>query len=349
VLGIPIVGGLVVGTFIRFVPGRGGPEPAAGHGLGGDEHEQPPALPGVIVASILSLVAGASLGPEGPLVTIIGGIGSLVTLRLSLPTQVARLLTLSGISSLTAGIFGSPLASGLLLAETAPLSGLELYRRIIPALAAGTVGYVIFAAISGPSIRPIFDVVPSLSLGDHLAAALIGVLGGIAGILYIEGFHRVRAWSAPLDRSPILKAAIGGTIVGLVALTAGELTLFSGEHQIYDVVDQAGTLGASGLSLLLLGKVIASLASLATGFRGGRIFPVMFIGGVLGLLVSAVIPAVPAPVAVAAGMGATGVSVLRIPLFMVILAGIFTSPDLASVILVAVVISYAVTVGRREL
>ncbi len=349
VIAIPTIGGVLVGLCIRYLPGGGGPEPAAGHGLGGDEHEGLRGLPGVVLASVISLVAGASLGPEGPLVSIIGGLATWVALRLRLPDQMGLLLSLSGVSSLTAGIFGSPLASGLLLAETAPFAGVELYRRIIPALAAGTVGYIIFDALIGPPIVPIFGPSQDPGLWPFFIALGFGVAGGFLGVLYIEGYHRLRAAVRRFDGQPVLKATVGGFVIGVVALGFGELTLFSGEHEIYDAVEQAGTLGVSGLGLLLVGKIIASLVSLVSGFRGGRIFPVMFIGGVLGLVVSAVIPAIPAPIAVASGMGALGVSVLRIPLFMVIFVAVFTAIDLVPYILVAVVTSYAVTVGRREL
>lgn len=348
-IGIPTIGGILVGLCIRYLPGGGGPEPAAGHGLGGDEHEGLRGLPGVVIASVISLVAGASLGPEGPLVTIIGGLATWVALRLRLPEQMGLLLSLSGVSSLTAGIFGSPLASGLLLAETAPFAGVELYRRIIPALAAGTVGYIIFDALIGPPIVPIFEPSQDPGLWPFLIALGFGIVGGFLGVVYIEGFHRLRDAIRRFDGQPVLKATVGGFVIGVVALVFGELTLFSGEHEIYDAVEQAGTLGIGGLGLLLVGKIIASLVSLVCGFRGGRIFPVMFLGGVLGLVVSALFPAIPAPIAVASGMGALGVSVLRIPLFMVIFVAVFTAIDLVPYILVAVVTSYAVTVGRREL
>jgi H+/Cl- antiporter ClcA len=349
VLVIPIIGGLIVGLIIRFAPGRGGPEPAAGHGLGGDAHESAGYLPGVVVASLVSLVAGASLGPEGPLVTIVGGLATLTAVRLRLPAEASRLMTISGISSLTSGVFGSPLAAGLLLAETAPLAGLELYRRIIPALAAGTVGYFLFAAIVGTTLHPLFPGASDLGLAAFATALALGIVGGFAGLAYIELFHRLRTLVAALDGYPILKATLGGAVVGVVAVVIGELTLFSGEHQVDDVVAQAGTLGVSGLGLLLVGKVVVALVSLVSGFRGGRIFPIMFLGAVLGLIASELVPGVSQPVAVAAGMGALGVSSLRIPLFMVILAGVFTSLTLVPVILVAVVTSYAITVGHREL
>lgn len=345
---IPTLGGLLVGLILRYVPGKGGPEPGAGHGLGGDDHEPAPSLPGVIAAAVVSLVAGASLGPEAPLVTIIGGLATFVATRLRLPPEMARLLTISGISSFTAGIFGSPLAAGLLLAETAPLAGLELYRRIIPALAAAAVGFFVFNAIIGTAVDPMFPDAVGLDLLAFVTAMGMGILGGVAGIAYIEGYHRLRRASVGLDRSPIVKALLGGLAVGLVAVIFGELTLFSGEHEIVEVTAQAGVLGLGGLGLILVGKVIASLVSLVCGFRGGRIFPILFLGGVLGLVVSTALPDISQPVAVASGMGAMGVAALRIPLFIVILAGVFTSASLVPEILVAVVTSYAITVGRRS-
>jgi H+/Cl- antiporter ClcA len=259
-----------------------------------------------------------------------------------------RLLTVSGLSSFTAGIFGSPLAAGLLLTETAPLAGVELYRRIIPALGAATVGYFIFAGLIGQTVEPIYPGSIGLDLAAFVTALGMGILGGVGGVAYIEAYHRVRRASAGLDRLPVVKATLGGLAVGLVAIVFGELTLFSGEHQIGEVAASAATLGASGLAVLLAGKLIASLVSLVCGFRGGRIFPILFLGGVLGLLVSAIVPGVDQPVAVASGMGAMGVAALRIPLFMVILAGVFTSVALVPEILVAVVTSYAITVGKRS-
>ena len=345
---IPTIGGVIVGCILRFVPGNGGPEPGAGHGLGGDDHEPAPHLPGVIAAAIVSLVAGVSLGPEAPLVTIIGGIATMVAIRLRLPDQMRQLLTISGIASFTAGVFGSPLAAGLLLAETVPQAGLELYRRIIPALAAATVGYFVFHALLGGTIEPMFPGATGMEALAFVTALGMGIVGGVAGVGYIEAYHRVRAASARLDRRPIIKAALGGLVVGIVAIVFGELTMFSGEHTLPEVTTQAGTLGASGLALLLVGKLIASLVSLVSGFRGGRIFPILFLGGVLGLLASAIIPGIPPEVAVASGMGAMGVAALRIPLFMVILAAVFTSVGLVPEILVAVVTSYSITVGRRS-
>lgn len=350
VLAIPIVGGFLVGCAVRYMPGGGGPPPAAGHGIGGDDHESWRALPGVVIASMLSLMAGASLGPEAPLLTIIGSIAGLIAAKASMSTELAKLLNVSGLSSMIAGVFASPLASGLLLAETAPLAGLELYRRIIPALAAGTVGFFVIDALVGSPIHPLFSDVGDMELLVFPVAAGIGILGGIVGVLYIEAFHRLEAGiPGSLKARPVVLTTVGGAVIGIVALVFGELTLFSGEHEIGDVVGSAGTLGVSGLAMLFVGKVIAGLASLSTGFRGGKIFPIMFLGGVLGLLVNAVVPGIPAPIAVACGMGATGVSVLRIPLFMVILAAVFTSYELVPVILIAVVTSYAITVGRREL
>jgi H+/Cl- antiporter ClcA len=345
---IPTIGGAIVGCILRFVPGKGGPEPGAGHGLGGNDHEPAPYLPGVIGAAVLSLVAGASLGPEAPLVTIIGGIATHVAARLRLPDEARQLLTISGLSSFTAGVFGSPLAAGLLLAESVPMAGLELYRRIIPALAAATVGYFVFHALLGSTVDPMFPGATGLGLLSFATALAMGIVGGVAGVLYIEAYHRVRSASAVLDGRPVIKATLGGLVVGLVAIVFGELTLFSGEHTLPEVVGDAGALGAVGLALLLVGKLIASLVSLVSGFRGGRIFPILFLGGVLGLLVSAVLPDVSTPVAVATGMGAMGVAALRIPLFMVILAAVFTSVGLVPEILVAVVTSYALTVGRRS-
>lgn len=347
IVGLPTLGGLLVGLILRYMPGGAGPAPAAGHGLGGDEHAGPRVLPGVIAASVVSLVAGASLGPEAPLVTIISALAIGLTARLGLPQKVGGALSIAGISSMLAGIFGSPLASALLLAEGAPFSGRALYRRIFPAVLAGCIGFWVFAGVGVAPAGGEYPAYPGLEPTQILITALLAVAAALLGLVFIRAFQVVDTALRPLDRLPVVKALAGGLAIGLVALVIGEEVLFSGEHSIDDVALAGSTAGA--LVLILGGKVVTTILSLATGFRGGRIFPVMFLGGTLGAIAATLVPGLPVVLAVGVGMVSAGVAIFRLPLFIVVFAAFFTTPEIVPLLVVAAVIAYIVVDGRPDL
>jgi H+/Cl- antiporter ClcA len=100
---------------------------------------------------------------------------------------------------------------------------------------------------------------------------------------------------------------------------------------------------------LALGKILAGAVSLSTGFRGGRIFPALFIGGTLGMAVHVVFPAFPVAAAVATGMAGVGGATFRLPLFLVTLLVIFTSPEVIPLMLIAAMTSWVIAEGQPEL
>jgi len=348
-LGIPVVGSLVVGLIVRYAPGHGGPDPATEHGLGG----QPGTLrelPGAVGAAVASLASGASLGPEGPLVGILGTLGAAIGRALKLPPEAGRVLGIAGLSSLLGGIFGNPLAVGLFLVEMSPVAGRELYRRIIPALVAATIGVFVFSFIAGgPFAEFHFPAYEGLQAWHLVAAVAFGVGGAVLGMGYVRLVKLVRRVLRPLDSRVVAKLLVGGVAVGLIAVVFGELTLFSGEHEISEVIAEGEAMGLAALLFLAVGKVLAAAVSLSTGFRGGRIFPVLFIGGTVGMAVHVAFPAIPAALAVSTGMAGIGVTVLRAPLFLVTFLVIFTSPDMIPLMLLAAVSAWILTDGREEL
>jgi H+/Cl- antiporter ClcA len=348
-LAVPIVGSLVVGLIVRFAPGHGGPDPATEHGLGGHPGTLRE-LPGTVGAAAVSLASGASLGPEGPLVGILGTLGAATAGALRLPPEAGRVLGIAGLSSLLGGIFGNPLAVGLFLVEMSPVAGRELYRRIIPALVAATVGVFVFSLIAGGLFAELhFPAYEGLQPWHLAVAVAFGAGGAVLGMAYVQLVKLVRLVLRPLDSMVIAKLLVGGVAIGLIAVVFGQLTLFSGEHEISEVIAQGESMGLAALPFLAVGKVLAAAVSLSTGFRGGRIFPVLFSGGTLGMAVHVAFPAIPAALAVSTGMAGIGVTVLRAPLFLVTFLGIFTSPEMIPLMLLAAITVWILMDGREEL
>lgn len=350
-IAVTTVGGLAVGLVLRFAPGHGGPGPAEGHGVG-ETHIGVHALPGIVLAALISLAAGASLGPEAPLMAICAAIGPWLATRMGRAT-LGALFVQSGIGSVFALLFGSPLASTFLGLEMLTITGHGLYVMLIPVLVASTAGYLAFRAITNGSLDslgsidfPAYTGVEALHILEGIA---IGAAGAAAGILVIVVFRLVDRAFRPLDRSVVLKAGLGGLGIGLVALIAGQETLFSGEAELEQLLGSPDSKTAAAILLIIGGKIVALSISLATGFRGGRIFPTVFIGGTVGLMLHDVFSGVPLAVAAAAGMAGATIAIIRLPIFVILFISFFGGPALVPVIILASVTAYVLVFDKPDL
>lgn len=343
VVAVPTLGGIAVGVVLVLIPGRGGPSPVAGHAIGGST--DPRIAPAATIATIVSLVAGASLGPEAALVTLSSAIGGLVAMRLSLADPPARVLAGAGTAGVLGAIFGTPLAGAMLMLELLTLSGTLLYAVLIPGLVAAVVGIEVFQELLGePFLSYQLPPVGDLRARDLGYAALIGVGGAIVGRLFMA---TLRATHRRVDRHtlrrPILLAAAGGLVVGLLGLGGDHLTLFSGESSLQTLIDDRSSLGLAALAYVLVAKLAATVVSMTTGFRGGQIFPVMFLGAAFGVLVAELTGDVPDGAAIACGMVATTVAVMRVPIAAILIVTFFVGADVIPVVVISAVAAYIVS------
>jgi H+/Cl- antiporter ClcA len=344
---VTTLGGLAVGLLLVVVPGGGGPGPADGHGLG-MEAAPPIDAAGMVVVSLVSLTAGASLGPEAALISIAIAVGTILSRR-ARKAELGRVFGMSGVGSVLSGLFGSPLAPSVAVLEVTHLTGRNLYVFLLPVLVASAVGLLTFEAIlDGPlldiQLPGYADVEPA-----HVVEALaIGAAAALVGLLTIAVFAAVRRLFRPVG-SPVLKATAGGLGIGLVALVAGDETLFSGEHELELLLDEPEAYGLGALLLILGGKIVAFALSLECGFRGGRIFPVLFIGAAVGFAATSIFESVPLAVSVATGMAGAAVAIMRVPIFVVLLIAFFASPATIPLVVLAAVVGYVLTFDRREL
>jgi H+/Cl- antiporter ClcA len=115
------------------------------------------------------------------------------------------------------------------------------------------------------------------------------------------------------------------------------LTLFSGETETAEIIQQAAEIGAGMLIVLALVKLLITSLCLATGFKGGYIFPTLFAGAALGLAVHLMFPVVPEAVAVAATLGGALVATMKAPIFSALFVMMLVQRETAPVIAIAVI------------
>lgn len=118
-----------------------------------------------------------------------------------------------------------------------------------------------------------------------------------------RGFHALR--------HPLLITVLGGAVLGGLGALGGPITLFKGLTQMSELVTSRADYTAGQLVLILVVKLAALLVAAGSGFRGGRIFPAVFIGAAVGTLANALVPGVPVQIAVAAGVFGLTLAIAR--------------------------------------
>jgi H+/Cl- antiporter ClcA len=298
--------------------------------------------PGILITAFVSLIAGASLGPEAPLADACGGIGTLMGDRLKLDQQETRTMGYSGVSAMLASFITQPVGGALLGLESAQggTSGAQTYFWVLfPSLLASSVATVVFVLLSGGFFETLYKF-PAYSprLVDLAWAVPLGLIGGIVGVFFMLSLRRLQGLLQPMKGQVVLRGLLGGLAMGVIGALL-PLTLFSGEEQTAELIVNAAAIGVLMLLVLALVKLFATGLLLATGWKGGYIFPIMFASAALGLAVNLVFPGIPVAVAVAATMAGALVAVLKAPLFAVLFTLVLVQKETAAVIAVAVVVS----------
>ncbi|EYT48870.1 ion channel protein [Kocuria sp. UCD-OTCP] len=301
IFGVLALTGLVVGLVVQFVPGHGGRDSAT------TELIAPPlalsAVPGLVLVTVLGLAGGVSLGPEIPIIAVNTAV--LVALvarwRPGVPTGLVVMTTASG----TVGaLFGTPVAAALVY--TGVVAGFKdggaLWDRLFLPLASAAAGAVTMRWLDGPQL-PDAGFPPLGTPGAvHLATGLAVAVGGtLTGLAAVHAFPHVHRFFHGL-RHPVLYTTLGGLLLGGLGALGGPLTLFKGAHQMGELVRNPAEHSPQELVLVLVVKLAALLVAAGAGFRGGRIFPAVFMGAVVGLLGHALIPGMPLGLAIACGI-----------------------------------------------
>jgi H+/Cl- antiporter ClcA len=344
--------GLIVAAAIKYLPGTGGHSPADGFKNTGPL--PPIELPGVFVAAFATLSLGVVLGPEAPLIAIGSGLGVLAVhlLKKDAPPMAAVVVGVAGSFAAVSTLLGSPIVGAFLLMEVAGLGGALLGVVLVPGLLAAGVGSLIFVGLDswtgfGDFSLSVPKVPPAASPTglEFLWAIAIGILAAVLA----AGIKRLALWLRPVvARRSLLFMPIAGLAIGALVIIFVELTdksfsfvLFSGQDALPTLIEgEAGwTVGA--LVLLIGCKGLAYGISLSS-FRGGPVFPGLFIGCAGGIALSH-LGGLPMIAGAAMGMGAMTTAMLGLPLTSVLITTLFLGADgvtLMPLVIVATAISY---------
>ncbi len=352
-----LLAGLLVGLTIRYLPGRGGHSPADGF-KAGEGAPSPRELPGVVLAAFATLSLGVVLGPEAPLIALGGGLG-VIAVRLvkrDAPARTQTVVAAAGSFAAISTLLGSPLTGAFLLMEASGLGGSMLELVLVPGLLAAGVGSLMFVGLDAWTGLGAFSLaIPGL---PHVGAPTIAEFGWALaiGVLAVPFGSAIR-WLALLLRphverrlvllTPVIGLAVAGLAVAFAAATGkgSSEVLFSGQSALGPFVTHSAGYTIGALLLLLVCKGVAYGVSMSS-FRGGPVFPALFLGAAGGVALSH-LPGLPLVDGVAMGIAAMSVVMLRLPLTSVLLAALLLgSSDGVAVmplVIVAVVVAFVLS------
>lgn len=354
---IPALGGLAVGLLRRFSGERVG-----GYGM-------PGFLEAVnlkaarlsfrntllrTLAAVITLGSGGSAGVEGPMAALGGSLGALVARARRIVGEKLRVLVACGSSAAIAAAYGAPIAGVFFTQEIVLAGNYDLANFVRVVVASGT-ATVISRALRGDAatfvVEP-FELVSPAEVGFYLA---LGLWCGILGAFFSRIFYWVQGRFDRLRVSNVFKPAIGGALVGAIAI-ASPGVLGAGDEVISELVRTPGDAGNAALlvlALLVVAKIFATAITIGSGGSGGVFGPSLLLGAALGaaigLLAHELAPGMaglPGHYAMV-GMGALLAATARAPLTSIFLVFELTGSSSTAVLPTLMAVAASIYTARR--
>ncbi|MFA9562669.1 MAG: chloride channel protein [Nitrospirota bacterium] len=307
-------------------------------------------IPSALLVSLVSLVGGFSLGPEVPSGMLAAGLATWISEKRKLSDEIRKSNIISSITAAYGGLFTAPLGAFLIPVEMPHAQTLGSYGSLVIAAVAAIVGFAVFYVAGGDQFAGLLRILDlpdyTLEVWHLVVAVILGVVGALLAFVYAITRGLLTRLVIPLKRFPIVRNTLAGLLLGLLGY-ALPLTLFLGSNGLVTVTENAAELGVVLLIVYVFAKILATTGALATGFIGGPIFPLFFVGGTAGTVVSLLFPQIPPALSVSCMMVAVTAGVLPIPLALGVFVVLITGVSLTEAVplLLAAFVSFLIMKG----
>jgi H+/Cl- antiporter ClcA len=249
-------------------------------------------------------------------------------------------------------LFGAPIAAALMLTEAFAQNPSEepLWDRLFAPIGAAAAGSLTALAInSGMTMSLSLPAYSGFRYGDIIGACLIAIATTLIGLAAVWVFPYLFAMFEAL-RNPLLILATGGVVLGVLGAIGGEITMFKGLDQMAQLAAQYKTLSSASIAIIAGIKLLAMLVAATSGFRGGRIFPTVFIGVALGLLANSLFASIPVGIAVACSILGLVLVIARSGWLAIFLAAVVVpNAQILIILTVAVLPAWLLVRGAQEM
>lgn len=292
----------IIGFAIGYFYNRWGKEVVGGNNLIIDQINSPSKviswkmLPFILFGTIGTHLFGGSAGREGTAVQMGASLADQFSKWFKLSGETRIIILKSGVAAGFSAVFGTPLA-GLIFAFEVSKTGALNYKALFAASFSAFFAYLFMHLYLVPHTHYSIGVIPDMSFINFGWSILAGIIFGLCGLLFNLTLKFLNTQFSLIAYAP-LRPFVGGSIFVVLVLVFGyeyterfhglgiEHIVFSFEHKVasYDFI----------------AKLTLTAIILGSGFKGGEVTPIFFIGATLGNTISKLIPL---PMGLLAGMG----------------------------------------------
>lgn len=240
--------------------------------------------PLIFVSTVITHLFGGSAGREGAALQIGGSIGAFIGRRFHMDEKNMHLITMCGMSSVFAALFGTPLTAAMFSMEVVSV-GVVYYSAIVPCIFSSLVGFVV-AGMAGiaPTVFNIEELIPGLSVISVVQVSVLAALCAVLSIVFCVLLHTSGHWFKEKFSNQYIRIIVGGIL--LIALT-----LLSGSRDYNGagmaVIEQA--LRGQAVPWAFFLKMLFTAVTIGSGFKGGEIVPTFFVGATFGCVVAPIL------------------------------------------------------------
>lgn len=239
----------------------------------------PLVAPVIFLATATTHLFGGSAGREGAALQIGGSAASILAKALKLNAHDRRVLIMSGMSAVFAGLFGTPLTATLFCMEFVSV-GTLFSPALLPSYLAAYTASRVSGALGVHAEGLLLEIATAVTFGNVWRFAILAILVSLLGIAMVWIFHKAEHFAQHHLPNTWLRIAVGGVLIMA-------LTLLVGDHRYngagMDMALAAVEGNANWFDFLL--KLLFTAVTLAAGFKGGEIVPTFCIGATFGCII----------------------------------------------------------------
>lgn len=291
----------------------------------------------MIITSALGIGAGSSAGPEAPMVQVAGSIGSWLARKFKMKNSDHRSMSIAGMAVGFTAMFGAPLGGSLFTLEIMHHKHVtQYYKGLIPAFVAAGTSYIVFQLITSTGLVPVWDLPFEFKISngviDILWAFVYGAAGAAVGWLIVWSFRNLKNLFKKMALPFYVQTTLSGIILGILGWQL-PITRYFSHYELIDLMLSSWSIGL--LALIILVKIFSMALTVTSGWRGGFIIPIFFIGAALGLLLCKIYPGQNVGLAIVCCMAAINACVTRTLISSILLVAALTGYSLIIPILFA--------------
>lgn len=290
--------------------------------------------PVIFVATLISHLFGGSAGREGAALQLGASVSSVISKLFRLDERTAQILAVCSMGSLFSALFGTPLGASVFVLEVVSVGNLFSFS-IFPCIASSFVAYIISGLMGVMPERYSVGEIPVISFDTFWRVLVIAGIGAIVSIVFCLCMKFFKKFFQKAVKNDFVRIFIGGTLIIALTLLLGTTDYNGGGGAVIERVFEGGDVRYEAFALKMLFTVI----TLCSGFKGGEIVPTLFIGATLGGALGPLL-GLSQGIGAAVGMAALFAGATNCPLSSIIICIELFGSDGMIIYALAVAVSY---------